>query len=195
MLASNWGANATPKAQKQGWMVPGLDEKKKETETFCFLTIAGDVELGWVGGSLLLDRRGRPLEFHCTAPVRPNRAQVILYGRTLRPYVVGDQIALALMKKTKSTPGILWTDDADVLGVRESMSVPIGYVNGESAGKLSIDVGNGLAAVVHKNHPHDAALIRQRWDADGGSIELEEPFDRIREAIAEALKVNSKSAA
>ena len=53
-----------------------------------FLTVVEHAELGLLGGYLLLNAAGRPLEFHCTAPVKPNRAQEILYGPTLRPYLV-----------------------------------------------------------------------------------------------------------
>ena len=110
--------------EQHGSRYPGLIEKKKEIETHGFLTIAGDTERGFVGGCLLLNGRGRPLEFHCTAPVRPNRAQVILFGPTLRPYVVGEQIATALIAKAKSQPNILWTDDPDVLTARDATGFP-----------------------------------------------------------------------
>ena len=41
---------------------------------------------------MLLNLAGRPLEFHCTAPVKPNRVQQILYGPSLQPYLYGEQI-------------------------------------------------------------------------------------------------------
>ena len=43
-----------------------------------FLTILEHDQLGYVGGYLILNSAGRPLEFHCSAPVKPNRAQQIL---------------------------------------------------------------------------------------------------------------------
>ena len=63
-----------------------------------FLTVTRDVEQGLFGGYLVLNFLGRPLEFHCTAPVRPNRAQEILYGPTLDPYLVGERIGQALLE-------------------------------------------------------------------------------------------------
>ena len=64
-----------------------------------FLTVLEHDEHGLVGGYLLLNMAGRPLEFHCTVPVRPNRAQQILFGPTLRPYLYGEQIGQALLAK------------------------------------------------------------------------------------------------
>ena len=52
-----------------------------------FLSVLDDEELGAIGGYLVLSRNGRPLEFHCTSPVRANRAQQILYGPTLQPFL------------------------------------------------------------------------------------------------------------
>jgi hypothetical protein len=54
-----------------------------------FLAVVEHELHGLFGGYLLLNATGRPLEFHCTAPVRPNRAQQILYGPTLEPYLYG----------------------------------------------------------------------------------------------------------
>ena len=59
----------------------------------------------------------------------------------------------------------------------------------------SWNIGNGLAAVVHENHPNDIQQIQRRCAGNTGWIDLREPFDRIREAIAEALKGNAKAAA
>ena len=50
-----------------------------------FITVIDHVDLGCIGGYLILNLGGRPLEFHCTAPVRANRAQQILYGVSLKP--------------------------------------------------------------------------------------------------------------
>ena len=43
-----------------------------------FLTVVDGGDTGCIGGYLVLNMGGRPLEFHCTAPVRANRSQQIL---------------------------------------------------------------------------------------------------------------------
>ena len=42
---------------------------------------------GYVGGYLVTNRWGRPLEFRLSSPVLPNKVQQILYGPTLEPYL------------------------------------------------------------------------------------------------------------
>ena len=50
-----------------------------------FLTAIHLEHRGHVAGLLVTNKYGRPLEFQCTAPVRPNRTQELLYGPTLVP--------------------------------------------------------------------------------------------------------------
>ena len=74
------------------------------TASLGFLTVIENDDLGLLGGYLLLNAAGRPLEFHCTAPVKPSRTQEILYGPTLKPFLYGEQIGQTLLTKSKLTP-------------------------------------------------------------------------------------------
>src|SRR5437763_16597995 len=89
-----------------------------------FLTVVEHAPHGLFGGYLLLTPAGRPLEFHCTAPVRTSRAQQILYGPTLAPYLYGEQIGQALVQKARAAAGIVFTDVAAALSVRDFIDVP-----------------------------------------------------------------------
>ena len=51
-----------------------------------FLTVLREAN-GYLGGYLVVNGWGRPLEFRLTSAVQPNRVQQILYGGTLEPYV------------------------------------------------------------------------------------------------------------
>jgi hypothetical protein len=93
-----------------------------------FLTIIENPEHGLFGGYLILNRAGRPLEFHCTAPVKPNRAQQILYGPTLEPFLFGEQIGQSLLDKARSEPVVVCTDREPALAVREFTKVPVALV-------------------------------------------------------------------
>jgi hypothetical protein len=90
-----------------------------------FLTVVQDDPHGLFGGYLVLNTAGRPLEFHCTAPIKPNRAQQILYGPTLEPYLFGEQIGQALLARAKLEPQVLCTDRPPALAVREFVSMPV----------------------------------------------------------------------
>jgi hypothetical protein len=93
-----------------------------------FLTVVRQVEHGYVGGYLIVNPLARPIEFHCTLPVKPNRAQEILYGRTLEPYLLGEQIAATLIGKSSSAPLLVCTDEPHVLVAQTLVQVPVALV-------------------------------------------------------------------
>ena len=156
---------------------------------FAFLTVVGDIESGLIGGCLILNDRGRPVEFHCTAPVQSNRAQQILYGPTLRPYLVGERITTALMGKTKSAPLVLWTDDADVFVAGPRLDSIVALMNGASTHE-GVPAKSRFQIPGTDQHAWcdatNVARVREAWEVASYWIEVEEPFERIRAAIDEA---------
>jgi hypothetical protein len=190
-----------------------------------FLTVVVDREYGLLGGYLLLDLTGRPLEFHCTAPVRPNRAQQILYGPTLEPYLFGEQIGQTLLASADIEPLVVCTDQEPALAVRDYVSVPVVLVlpaggsateeaetasqpqpqadleGAGSSGKTwrldgahspprrltTFNVGPNRLAVP-ESRPDECRLVTDRLGELSPAFDLAEPFQRIREAIAEARR-------
>src|SRR5687767_11333073 len=61
-----------------------------------FLTVFA-AETGFLGGYLVTNSWGRPLEFRLSTAVQPNRVQQILYGPTLAEYVCADLIGKTLV--------------------------------------------------------------------------------------------------
>ena len=103
-------------------------EEKKRPTHLGFLTALGDPTRGVIGGFLVLNLVGRPTEFHCTAPVRPNRAQEILYGATLEGFLCGEQIAQALVGRTKTELAVILTNNPNVLTAGNSLKAPLAMV-------------------------------------------------------------------
>jgi hypothetical protein len=181
-----------------------------------FLTVVEDSRHGLFGGYLVLNRAGRPLEFHCTAPVRPNRAQEILYGPTLRPYLYGEQIGRTLLEQGKYAPVVVLTDCEPMLAVGELISMPVALVGnapperepgrercpGEPNGRTwrvdsaetadphlrFFEVGAQKLAVGNNTEPATETTVVQRIGAVAATLDLSEPFQRIRAAIDEARR-------
>jgi hypothetical protein len=157
-----------------------------------FLTVVENTELGLLGGYLLLNAAGRPLEFHCTAPVKANRTQEILYGPTLQPYLYGEQIGQTLLTRSKLTPLAVCTDREPVLSARDFTHIPLLLVL--ATGVSSIPA-NAIPFSLARNQvitaPHyasDQSAVRDAWPPQADSLDLAEPFQRIREALEEAQK-------
>jgi len=160
-----------------------------------FFTVLDQGEKGHFGGYLILNAVGRPLEFHCTAPVKANRAQEILYGETLRPYLYGEQIGEALLKNAKSKPLFVCTDLSVCLTAREVSACPITLIRSEDrdANELRLrefSLGEHKAALLLR-HEADQAKIVTAFEPYQDELDLIEPFLRIREAIEEAHGLGS----
>jgi hypothetical protein len=175
----------------------------KSADCLGFLTVVENADLGLLGGYLLLNAAGRPLEFHCTAPVKANRTQEILYGPTLRPFLYGEQIGQTLLAKSKLTPVVVCTDSEAVLAVRDftilTVVLVLDHVAGTSGGELTGALGAAFAlaksrVVTAPHYASDEQAIRAAWPAQADQLDLLEPFARIREALAEAQRSTRQAA-
>jgi len=153
-----------------------------------FLTVVENSKLGLLGGYLLLNATGRPLEFHCTAPVKPSRAQEILYGATLRPFLYGEQIGQTLLARPKLTPLVVCTDHEHVLSARDFTHVPLVLVcqSVQARPPAFCLARNQVVAAPH--YASDQQAILAAWPTQANHLDLSEPFARIREALEEAQK-------
>jgi hypothetical protein len=190
----------------------------KSKSAIGFLTVVEDSQQGLCGGYLVLNRAGRPLEFHCTVPIRANRAQEILYGPTLAPFLYGEQIGQTLVSKAKCQPGLVCTDREPILAVQDFVATPVVLVLPSEGGiapqepfQLSPQPAK-KATLYRLDTPHrlgpplfgfqlgrnqvaiacgseDAcAMIVRNLGNMADCFDLGEPFQRIREAIEEAQK-------
>jgi len=171
----------------------------KPVASLGFLTVVENEELGLIGGYLLLNASGRPLEFHCTAPVKPNRTQEILYGPTLRPFLCGEQIGQTLLAKSKLTPIVVCTNSESVLTARDFTHIPLVLVHASEASLVRPELPALFALARNRviTAPHyatDQEAIRAAWPPQAEHLDLLEPFARIREALAEAQKGSRQAA-
>jgi hypothetical protein len=156
---------------------------------------------GFVGGLLVTNPWGRPLEFRLTSAVQPNRVQQILYGGSLSSYVCADLIGKALLDKAGVAVQLVITDREAVLDLRLKVEVPVLWLAGaeDARGAALATIGAVLPATAAKGplvcHPRflaDVAVARELL-AKAEGLDLAEPFVRIREAIAEARKMGATS--
>ena len=157
-----------------------------------FLCVIDNKDLGLLGGYLLLNAAGRPLEFHCTAPLRPTRTQEILYGKALKPYLCGEQIAATLLTKARHASFAVFTDEEAVLAAREHASVPLLLIPpGVESEPTVRTLGRMVAAAGYEADRH---TVQAAWPGQADHLDLQEPFARIREALSEAHRAAAKAA-
>ena len=160
----------------------------KSVPAIGFLTVTEHAEHGLFGGYLILNVSGRPLEFHCTAPLKPSRAQEILYGPTLRPFLLGEQIGQTLLAKAKVKPFLVCVDDEAMLAAREFCDVPLVLVHADETAPATGSFALGRRQVLAASEEH-RNIVLEKWSAaHADALDLSEPFTRIREALDEAQK-------
>ena len=165
----------------------------KPAPSIGFLTVVSHDTLGVAGGYLLLNAAGRPLEFHCTAPVKASRVQEILYGPTLKPFLYGEQLAQTLIGKSRLRPIVVCTDSQEVLAAREVIDVPMALVAVEANGLAGFSLGQNQVYTTLE-FANDQRLVRDAWPLQAEHLDLLEPFTRIREALEEAQRIARQAA-
>lgn len=158
-----------------------------------FLTILHE-PAGAIGGYLVTNLWGRPLEFRLTSPILPNRVQQILYGDTLNSYLCGELIGKTLLDRSTTSAAWIITDHPAALELRTRIAVPMSlWLPGEPPATIPGDPhGKGLYG--HDRFPEDGAAVYELL-AKLGNLDLGEPFQRIRDAIHEARKMGVGKAA
>jgi hypothetical protein len=154
-----------------------------------FLTVVHDAN-GVLGGYLVTNAWGRPLEFRLSTAVQPNRVQQILYGPTMTEYLHADLIGKTLVEKTATQPTLIVTDSVAALGLRARVGIPV------------IALGPGDGDVIEFTHARssvplllaarfaeDRATIAERLEQLDPAVDVTEPFARVREAMSEARKM------
>jgi hypothetical protein len=184
---------------------PMAPEASQPTPAFGFLTAVEDARHGYFGGYLVLSERGRPLEFHCSTPVLASQAQQILYGATLRPYLLGELIGETLVAKAQLPVQAVLTDLEEMQSLALLRSEAVAWIRpNETASvlpQLPIDVPQVAPDLTLGNYQLSGSTTCY-WQADwlrdtlaplAAHVDLAEPFERIREAIREAQRVTEPS--
>jgi hypothetical protein len=163
-----------------------------------FLTVLTEANT-YLGGYLVTNNWGRPLEFRLSTAVQPNRVQQVLYAHTLEGYICADLIGKTLVDKTGVPVQLLVTDRQAVLDLRARQQTPIIWLAPPDDAHAT-ELATGAACVKPAGGGRGPILCHPRFagDVEGvrelllrleGLVDVNEPFTRIREAILEARKM------
>ena len=157
------------------------------TEVFGFLSVceAGDAKLG---GYLLVDAMGRPVEFHCTEPVKPNRAQQILYGDCLDEFVCGERIGQALVTHGSLLPLCVVTDCLAAMSLQKIVDVPVGLLTQDAVTAPEFIETDWQTHRLRSCDEADRDRLSEALEKLNARLDLSEPFERIHGAVEELRK-------
>jgi hypothetical protein len=156
----------------------------------------------YLGGLLVTDTSGIPLDFRYTEPITPTRLQSILYGKSLEPHLKEEVIQKTLLKELKTPPDLFilsptelaggWSGDSKypVLAVQKSQEAPLPKVGDAfRAGprELLLQLAEGgaplrvmFAASVDSGAQEQA--VAKLFEA-GYHMDLTEPLERVTAAL------------
>jgi hypothetical protein len=164
----------------------------------------------YLGGLLMTDPSGIPLDFRYTEPITPTRLQSILYGKSLEPHLKEEVIQKTLLKELKSPPDLFilgaselaggWSGDAKcpALAVQKSLEAPLGKV-GEvfRAGprELLMQLSEGAAPLrvifaASVDAPGQELALAKLVEA-GYHMDLTEPLERVSAALQSLVQKES----
>ena len=160
-----------------------------------FLTVLKEEEK-YLGGYLVTNNWGRPLEFRLSSAVQPNPVQEILYADTLMPYIYGELIGKTLVEKTSLTPELIITEEEEVLDLRRHLPIPVVWLapldaQVDSSARIIAQEAEEGQRVIYTSREflEDLPDIQEQLARLKDVLDLEEPFRRIREAVSEARKL------
>lgn len=168
--------------------------------SYGFLQVIADDAIGFTGGLLLVDEDGKPTEFHCTAPVSGNRTQKILYGKTWASHLYCDVISTALVKKCSTTPELIFIEQLELKGLAGEIAPPVLMV-GKTGEPVQSSfqpeypemILDDLKVTVLSRDLVQFEFTREACSRFTSTLSLDEPFERIRQAIDEAQHVARQS--
>ena len=153
-----------------------------------YLTCPQDAANNFLGAVLITDSRSRPLHFAYVTPVRPTAMQRLLYGNTLKEHVRIDVITKRLFGDGVPTvPDVLFVDDEELLPSRRVVNVPTAFLTRKSSEE---EDASSFTTVRYSTGSNalDQERVGQVIAALEDSMDLTDPFKRLRDALKEAMK-------
>ncbi len=80
-----------------------------------YLMVSSPVPNVYIGGLMVTDTRGLPLEFRYTEPIQPSKIQQVLYGQVLSAYIKREVVLETLLKNIESKFKCLLVEDEQML--------------------------------------------------------------------------------
>lgn len=172
-----------------------------ENKRIAFVTMKNVASGGSLGGVLVTDGRGFPIEFRYTEPIIPTKIQKVLYGGGIEKYIKVDVILDSLLKVLSSNYDLLIVDDETLLAYKEikdivKLSIAKAPSLSSPGQTQKISDSECLLQIALSQEPIRVQLpagskcegerfeiIKQLLTQVGENIDIVEPLDRVRKSV------------
>ncbi|HOO55909.1 MAG TPA: hypothetical protein PLN69_03740 [bacterium] len=158
----------------------------------------------YIGGVLITDRLGIPIEFRHTETVSPSKVQHVLYGQALEKFLKCETLAKCLLNDIQNKPNLLVVPDADYFPLTRNFNFP--FVLLSKANRQPMEQHGDMVEVSEseinlqilsmreplrvrvdrKNAPTLPAVKGVLLDV-GRTMDMLEPLTRVKEALKELV--------
>ncbi len=152
-----------------------------------YLICPQDAGGAFLGALMVTDYRTRPVHFSFASPIRPTKMQRLLYGHTLDEHIRIDVITQRLWKELPCRPTVLFVDALELVAARQIAGLPTAFLCKEASSQLEPNKLTPLRYDTAQNID-DQEVIGQILAKLEVSVDLVDPFARMREALKEAVK-------
>jgi hypothetical protein len=154
--------------------------------------------VGYLGGVLVADEYGLPVEFRHTLPVRPTRLQRAIYGEALDRYIRSVVVCQRLVAGLEHRPAVVLVADPVLLGesepplghLAESGVDPVGpagtvepFSGAHSGFLLQLRAGEAPLRLVTQAPTHAYAELGGALARGAETMDLMEPMARVRAGL------------
>ncbi len=174
-------------------------------QTMAYLVIAGQREKEYLGGIMVVDRRGLPLEFHYSEKVNPTKIQEILYGNVLERFIKENVLCENLFQALKTKPDLLILDERELELSGEVFSSPVVYLEKTKVKPLkevSLNERLNEESVLFQARRYEHPLLVRFYNSNpeeqkkalavisniSETMDVLEPISRIKEALKQVEK-------
>lgn len=162
----------------------------------------------YLGGILVVDKKGIPIEFKYVEPIKPFKLQSLLYGNTMDKYIRVESVGIPLVDAVERKPVVLFIREEPFLE-ESKWNFPIVSIN-RYKGEVLSNIGefkeleNGEYLIkIDANLPVRIRIdkrFRERLQElvsllieVGQNFDIMEPFSRLEEAIKFIWREQKKS--
>ncbi|HCI30073.1 MAG TPA: hypothetical protein PKI14_04720 [Fervidobacterium sp.] len=139
-----------------------------------------------IGGMLVVNDLGIPVEFKYSEPITPTKLQEIIYGSSLEYYLHTEIIARGLIQKLENRPELILTQDSSLLFDKNIVtitflpqSIPEKRENNEAIVNLN---NSSIRITFQENTKFEDSLVEKIIDF-ASRIDIFEPFNRVEKAL------------
>lgn len=139
-----------------------------------------------LGGILVINDLGIPVEFKYSEPVTPTKLQEIIYGNSLEYYLHTEIIGKGLVQRLENKPELILVQDPTLLFDKNTVMVtllPQPVSEKKESNEVVVNFSNkSIRITFPENVKVDDSVVQKILDY-ASKIDILEPFDRVEKAL------------